>query len=521
MSAYESGIHSDTEAGAIDVGLVVTEAGLGVAIDAPVIGQLRASFDLLDGGATKLTSLSREGVPVLGLTDHARIVELETELEARAAELSRAAARIAELEETLAEHDAEAERRLEQAQSALGATQASLDATDARSHQAEDRLKVTSQALADTEARLRRTRDELQSSKAAFTETDLKLRTAVAEAASARSALDEAQGRYKQSQAELTASKKTFAELEGRMRRLQTQAGLEKDEFEARSGAQAAELADVGARLQQADELRATQDALLEQSRAELARVLEEKEASEQRAQTNEIERDEALRKLQLSEDSRHAELERLGGELAEARIAHAEALASSEASSADAAASLAEQLATEKGRADGLQAALNDEKKISERRRAELDEERNRRDEMVRDLAYIQTQVADLSSTKGALVTRIKQMSDRETKRQRTTSEFGAALRTAEVVAADTKASARRVEARAAKLEDQVRGMQQEIVDLRGRAEVAENSVLMLGEQLMKTTKERDALKIDVAFFQKQIGALQRAAAAAPKPKK
>jgi len=524
MTAYESGAHCDTAAGAIDVGLVVTDSGLGLAIDAPVIGQLRASFDLLEGGATKLTSLSREGVPVLGLTDHARIVELESELEARSAELERAKQRIAELEATLAEHDAEAEARLAQAQSALGAAQASLDATGARSHQAEDQLKVTSQALADTESRLRRTREELQASRSAFTEVDLKLRAATSEAAAAKAGLDEAQARYKQSQAELAASKKTLAEAEARLRRVQTQSGLEKDEFEARSGAQAAELADLGARLQLADELRGTQEALLEQSRAELARVLEAKEALEQRATANEIERDEAARKLQLSEDSRHSELERLGAELAEARIAHAEALATSEASSAAAAASLAEQLAVEKGRADGLQAALDDEKKVSERHRAALDEERNRRDEMVRDLAFIQTQVADLSSSKGALVSRIKQMSDRETRRQKTTTEFGAALRTAEVVAADTRASAKRMEARAAKLEDQVRGMQQEIVDLRGRAEVAENSVLMLGEQLTKTTKERDALKIDVAFFQKQIGALQRAAAAPkapPKPKK
>ncbi|MBL8952835.1 MAG: hypothetical protein JNK82_18795 [Myxococcaceae bacterium] len=513
MGAYERGIHSDSDEGAIDLGLVVTDDGLGVALDAPGIGQLRASFDLLDGGATRLTALSREGVPVLGLTDHARIVELETAVETQEAELDRAKARIGELEALLAEHDAEAERRLAQAQSALGATQASLDATDARSHQAEDQLRSSRQALADTDARLKRTRDELQASKAAFTETELKLHTARGELTAAKAALEDAQTRHKQSQAELAATKKTLAEVEGRQRRLETQASLEKEEFDARSGAQAAELADVSARLQQAEELRQVQDQMLEQSRAELTRTLEEREALEQRATTNEVERDEALRKLQQSEDSRQSELERLGAELADARIAHAEALATEQAS-------LGDQLTSEKTRADGLEKALAEEKRVSERRRAELEEEKSRRDEMVRDLAYIQSQVADLSSTKGALVTRIKAMSERETKRQRTTSEFGAALRTAEVVAADTKASAKRTEARAAKLEDQVRGMQQEILELRGRAEVAENSVLMLGEQLTKTTKERDALKIDVAFFQKQIGAMQRAAAAT-KPKK
>ena len=86
----------------------------------------------------------------------------------------------------------------------------------------------------------------------------------------------------------------------------------------------------------------------------------------------------------------------------------------------------------------------------------------------------------------------------------------------------ADTKFVAKRQEARAQKLEDQVRGMTAEIIEWRGRAEVSENSVMMLGEQLTQTTRERDALRIDVGFFQKQIGALQRAAAQEKlKPKK
>ena len=94
MSPYESGVHTETEAGAIDLGVFVTEAGLGFALDAPVIGELRASFDVLADGSTKLTALSRQGVPVLGLTNQARIVELETELEARMRELAKATARI-------------------------------------------------------------------------------------------------------------------------------------------------------------------------------------------------------------------------------------------------------------------------------------------------------------------------------------------------------------------------------------------------------------------------------------------
>lgn len=437
MNAYQGGVHGEIDAGAIDLGLVVTEAGLGVALDAPVIGQLRAAFDVLGDGSTKLTALSRQGVPVLGLGDPSRVTELELELEAKQAELTR--------------------------------------------------------------------------SKATLTQTDLKLRTAQADGAAAKAALEEAHATLRQSHAELAAAGKAQAEAEGRMRRLQTQADLAKEELDARTGASAAELSDLGARLQQADERRATQDALLEQSRAELQRVTAEKEAQSQRAQASELERDEALRKLQLSEDTRHSDADRAATELSELRLTHLDALTAEQAAAA-----------AQTARADGLEAQLKDAQALIDRQTAELDEERSRHDEMVRDLAYIQTQVADLAGSKGALVARIGAMKDRETKRQRTTAELSDVLRTTEVVAADTKASARRYEARAVKLEDQVRGMTQEIAELRGRAEVAETSVLMLGEQLSRTTQERDALKIDVAFFQKQIGAMQRAAAQEKaKPKK
>lgn len=522
MGAYESGVHSETEAGAIDVGLVVTDDGLGIAIDAPVIGSLRAAFDVLDDGTTKLTALSRQGVPVQGLTDHARLAELEVELERATSAAAAARARIEELEATLAAHDAEAERRLEQARSALGATQASLDATDAQQHQAKEQLATTQRTLSETEARLRRAQNDLAASRLQLTDTDLKLRAAASEAAAAKKAAEELEARYGQVQAELAHSRKALGETEGRLRRVQTQADLNKEELAAKTGAAEAELADLNARLAQAEELRSTQDALLEQSRAELARTLEARDAETKRANGNEVERDEALRKLQLEEDSRRSEVERITAELADLRIGHAEAAANDEARAMAELQSVADQLDAEKARSVGLEVELVEARQTLQRQKAELDEERERRDEMVRDLAFIQTQVSDLASTKGSLVSRIKQMSERETRRLRTTTEMTDVLRTAEVVAADTKASARRFEARAAKLEDQVRGMTQEIVEVRGRAEVAENSVRMLGEQLAKATRERDALKIDVVFFQKQIGALQRAATekAQPKPK-
>lgn len=505
MGSYESGVHGETDHGAIDLGLTVTDDGLGVALDAPGIGQLRVAFDLLKDGTTKLTSLSREGLPVLGLTDHARLAELEAQLDATRAALAAAEARTQELERTLEQHDAEAQRRLEQAHSALGATQASLEQTDARQHQAHDELQRTKRSLEQTEAQLRRTQADLTASRLQFTEVDVKLRTALTELTAAKA-----------TRAELAATKKSLTEAEGRLRRLQTKADLDRDELGAKAEAAAAELVDVSTRLTQADELRATQDALLEQSRAELLRTLEEKEALT-------AERDEATKKLQAAEATHGSEIERLGAELADTRIAQAEAAAADQAIAQDELQKMVDALDAEKARSVGLDVELTDLRQQVKRQKADLDEERARRDEMVRDLAFIQTQVSDLSSTKGALVARITQMSDREKRRLRTTSEMTDVLRTAEVVAADTKASARRFEAKATKLEDQVRGMSQEILELRGRAEVSENSVLMLGEQLTRVTKERDALKVDVGFFQKQIGALQRAAADAQRkpPKK
>src|SRR5262245_5867119 len=136
MKPFETGLHGDTEQGPIDVGLIVTADGLGVAIDAPMLGQLRAAFDVAAGGDTRLTSLSREGRPVQGLTDVARLVDLETQLQTRTGELQAVEERLAEAERTLAQHDADAETRLQQAQTALG-----------EQHQTKDQLENTRKTL--------------------------------------------------------------------------------------------------------------------------------------------------------------------------------------------------------------------------------------------------------------------------------------------------------------------------------------------------------------------------------------
>src|SRR5437868_5215747 len=107
MKTLETGLHGETEHGPIDLGLIITPDGLGVAIDAPLLGQLRVAFDVGAGGDTKLTSLSREGRPVLGLTDVARTVDLEAQLQSRTSELQAVEERLAEAERTLSQHDAD------------------------------------------------------------------------------------------------------------------------------------------------------------------------------------------------------------------------------------------------------------------------------------------------------------------------------------------------------------------------------------------------------------------------------
>jgi DNA repair exonuclease SbcCD ATPase subunit len=128
---------------------------------------------------------------------------------------------------------------------------------------------------------------------------------------------------------------------------------------------------------------------------------------------------------------------------------------------------------------------------------------------------------VTDLSSTKGALVSRIDSMSKREQKRQKSTAEISNLLRDAEVVAADKQVTARKLQAHAGRLEEQLVEVNARNESLEQRLAAAEAAQAELTPQLAQITAERDKLKIDIQFFQKQIGAMQRNAAkpSAPAP--
>jgi chromosome segregation ATPase len=168
----------------------------------------------------------------------------------------------------------------------------------------------------------------------------------------------------------------------------------------------------------------------------------------------------------------------------------------------------------------DRLRAELQSEKELSAQRLDELEEEQRRRDEMVRDLAYVQTQITDLAATKGALVSRIEKMTKRETTRQRSTVEITDLLRSAEAVAADKLTSLRRMQAHAVRLEERVVELEHENASLRSAVEAGEQAQ----RQLAAISAERDALRVQITYFQKQIGAMQRAKQSpvppAPRPK-
>jgi chromosome segregation ATPase len=206
-------------------------------------------------------------------------------------------------------------------------------------------------------------------------------------------------------------------------------------------------------------------------------------------------ERDQARKKA--SELAAALEAERAAG--AKAGLLHGQAQARVE--------ELSGQLDAERAARAQVAAELADLKKAEAGHLEELAEERTRRDELLRDIAYIRGEVADLSTTKGALVNRLDSMTRREEKRRASTGEMTDLLRDAEVVASDRATSLRRMQARAESMEELAAQTQAKVAAL--EAELSEARVAKQVAQALKL--ECDALKTQIVFFQKQLGALQR----------
>ncbi len=82
--AWDAGLHAESDAGPIDVGLSVEPSAVGLIVDAPGIGQLKVAFDLAADGTTRLARASRRladgrDAPLIAI-DEAKVLQLEGEL---------------------------------------------------------------------------------------------------------------------------------------------------------------------------------------------------------------------------------------------------------------------------------------------------------------------------------------------------------------------------------------------------------------------------------------------------------
>ncbi len=77
--AWDAGLHAESEAGPIDVGLCVEPRAVGLMIDAPGIGRLKVAFDVSADGTTRLSRATRNATVIA--VDEARVLQLEGELD--------------------------------------------------------------------------------------------------------------------------------------------------------------------------------------------------------------------------------------------------------------------------------------------------------------------------------------------------------------------------------------------------------------------------------------------------------
>jgi chromosome segregation ATPase len=153
--------------------------------------------------------------------------------------------------------------------------------------------------------------------------------------------------------------------------------------------------------------------------------------------------------------------------------------------------------------KAERLGKQLEAEQTVSSSRLAGIEEEQKHQQELLQDIAFIRSQVADLSTSKGALLARLETMAKREEQRKSAASAMALRLRDAEVLAADRTTAMRKLEARIQSLEAERKQNQ----GLRGELEEARR----LEERVAELVSERDGLKTDIMYFQRQIAALKR----------
>ncbi len=79
--AWDAGLHAESEAGPIDVGLSVEPNAVGLIVEAPGIGLLKLAFDLKPDGTTRLSKASRRMSDgrdaALVAIDESKVLQLE------------------------------------------------------------------------------------------------------------------------------------------------------------------------------------------------------------------------------------------------------------------------------------------------------------------------------------------------------------------------------------------------------------------------------------------------------------
>jgi len=278
---FTTGSHAQTADGPVELGIVVSPGAMGVVVEAPLLGRLRAAFDVLGDGSARLSSLTRRGVDgvevsIAGATEASRLARLRAELEdsesARAGWEERAETAGRSLHETTQREAAGAR--------ALATTRTALVDAETQLRQARAELSATQALLHEARSGQRHGRSDLTETRSALQLSESRLKRALAD-------LETAEARHSASAAELADVSSRLALVEGQ----RTAADAERDELRAALGK---------------SEIQRTE------AQAELATLRPKSDAAQARLKQVEAVRDEAQRRLKLSETTRREQDEKL-----------------------------------------------------------------------------------------------------------------------------------------------------------------------------------------------------------------
>lgn len=217
--AWDAGLHAESDAGPIDVGLSIEPGAVGVLVEAPGVGRLSVAFDVAADGTTRLSTASRRNAdgtdsPIV-VIDESRVLQLEGEVQ-------RAQARLTELDERLgvaiSERDEARDRaailsddKRSTAEARTRAEEELSSLTTALQLEKEHRLTVLNERE-KLKAELDRTRDELDAGSATLMRELTEARSHRDEVVIERDRLDAELSEVSGRVVELSAARETAAE---------------------------------------------------------------------------------------------------------------------------------------------------------------------------------------------------------------------------------------------------------------------------------------------------------------------